>query len=79
MGSLVESLFGPSSWGMSRQPGDPFSPSIIPKYTGIIVYHALWKDATGHFDLWTGKGFLGTGNFDSLKESAFDIELWKLS
>lgn len=78
MQSVVKELLGDSTWGMSRQPGSHFDPSVIPDQKGIIVYHAHWKDATGHFDIWTGSDFYGPGNFQSLQENALDIELWGL-
>lgn len=79
MSKVVRSLFGESTWGLSRQPGAPFDPSVIPEDSGIIVYHAAWKNATGHFDLWTGNSFYGAGNFSDLEKSAYDVEFWKIS
>jgi hypothetical protein len=74
MQKLVASLYG-EPWGMSKPPGIPLKASDIPNKTGIIVYHAGWSDATGHFDLWTGRGFVGKGNLGDVAEG-FDIALW---
>lgn len=63
---------------MSKDPGDPVPPSALPKKSGVLVYHAQWSDATGHFDLWTGSGFVGAGNFDGIKQ-AFDLEFRELA
>ena len=74
MGDFMNSMFGPSYWGISKQVGANVA---IPNTTGIIAYHVAWSDATGHFDLWTGQGFVGSGNLSDVKDG-FDIELWQL-
>ncbi|GGJ53042.1 hypothetical protein CDQ92_11470 [Sphingopyxis bauzanensis] len=74
---LVIELFGKSYWGMSKSPGTPVGLGTIPKRSGILVYHAAWKDATGHFDLWTGTGFVGAGNFQDVADG-YDLELWAI-
>jgi hypothetical protein len=75
MGKFVEERFGKSSWGMSKNPGTDIGANTIPKRSGILVYHALWNNATGHFDLWTKSDFVGAGNFDDIA-SGFDIAEW---
>lgn len=77
MGQLVQSNFG-DPWGMSKEVGVPLKSSDIPARTGIIAYHVNWKDATGHFDLWHGTGFVGSGNFDDVADG-YDIALWFIS
>lgn len=77
MRDLVKSLFGGSYWGMSKTPGSPIGTDTIPNRTGILVYHAAWADATGHFDLWTGSGFVGSGSLASVADG-FDLELWAI-
>jgi hypothetical protein len=77
MEKLVRDLFGAPSWGMSKPPGTRLSANHIPAVQGVIVYHANWATATGHFDLWTGKEFVGDGNFDDIRDS-FDIALWTI-
>lgn len=71
MQKLDASLYGEPSWG----PGTPLKVSDIPQKTGTIVYHVGWHDATGHFDLWAGKGFVGNGNFADVADG-FGIALW---
>jgi hypothetical protein len=76
MGDFLQSKFG-DPWGMSKQPGIPATDKDLPTYSGIIVYHASWKDATGHFDLWDGKRFIGAGNFGDMADG-FDIAMWRV-
>jgi hypothetical protein len=63
---------GPVTWGMSKNPGTIVR---IPAKKGIIVYHKAFSDATGHFDLWNGTAFVGTGKMDDVKDG-FGIGLW---
>lgn len=77
MGTFLRETIGKSYWGMSKNPGQPIDDSTIPKKTGILVYHAAWSDATGHFDLWTGNGFVGAGSLESVKDG-YDLELWHI-
>ena len=77
MGEFLKSKLGDAYWGMSKNPTQPLSPSSIPHKKGICVYHAQWTDASGHFDLWTGDAFVGSGNFDDI-EDGFEIALWLL-
>lgn len=74
MGQVVNALIGKSYWGISKEPGKSVD---IPARSGIIAYHVAWSDATGHFDLWTGSGFVGSGNMSDIKDG-FDVELWSL-
>lgn len=74
MEKLVSQTFGGFYWGMTKVPGTPVQ---IPRKTGIIVYHVQWKDASGHFDLWTGDDFVGAGNFANVADG-FDIALWSI-
>lgn len=76
MGRLVQASFG-DPWGMSKEVGQTLASSDIPARKGIIAYHANWSDATGHFDLWHGTGFVGSGNLDDVA-SGYDIALWML-
>lgn len=78
MSRLVTELFGPSTWGMSKPPGGPFDLGNVPQETGIIAYHVDWKDATGHFDLWTGFGFIGEGDAAGVIDG-HQIELWAIA
>jgi hypothetical protein len=78
MERLVRQLLGQSYWGMSKQPGIPVRPDDIPNKSGIIVYHAKWADATGHFDLWTGSAFVGAGNLSDVADG-YDLALWRIS
>ena len=75
MHSLVTSIFGQSSWGMSKNPGTKISPDDLPARSGIICFQANWSDATGHFDLWDGAGFVGSGSVDAISDG-FSIEIW---
>ena len=77
MDAFIEGKFGKPSWGMSKEPGRPITKNDLPRESGIIVYHAAWSDATGHFDLWTGSSFIGSGNFDDIRDG-FDIAMWFL-
>lgn len=61
-------------WGMSKVPGSDIEDDV-PKVQGIIVYHVKWTNATGHFDLWTGSDFVGSGSFDDVAKG-YDIALW---
>ncbi len=74
MRDVVKGFFGDGYWGVSKQPGQAVD---VPNVTGIIVYHANWGHATGHFDLWTGSAFVGSGNFDDAADG-YAVELWKL-
>lgn len=75
MEKLITSLFGAWTWGMSKNPGADIS-GDLPDYQGIIAYHADWKDATGHFDLWDKDKFIGSGSLADIKDG-FDIAIWK--
>ena len=77
MGKFVSDTFGTSYWGMSKNPGDEIGKDDLPKASGVIVYHADWADATGHFDLWTGSSFVGTGTLGDVADG-FALELWKI-
>lgn len=71
--------YGEFSWGISKPPGGDFPIDQLPSmYKGLIVYHADFGHATGHFDLWTGSSFVGSGNVDDIREG-FDIAVWNLS
>lgn len=70
--------YGSSDWGMSKPEGSDVSADHLPKVPGIIVYHVDWKNATGHFDLWTGEQFIGTGDFDDIKQG-FSLAMWFLN
>jgi hypothetical protein len=72
MWDYVTATIGPFYWGMSKNPGTPVD---IPPRKGIIVYHAAFADATGHFDLWDGGDFVGSGDLDDVK-NGFDLALW---
>ena len=78
MGDYLKDALGEIFWGMSKEPGTPIGAGTMPKESGIVVYHVAWKDATGHFDLWTGSDFVGNGNFADIKDG-FDVALWKIS
>lgn len=70
--------YGESTWGISKQQKADFPLSDIPsEYKGIIVYHAKFAHATGHFDIWTGSEFLGLGNRGDIAKG-FDIQLWNI-
>lgn len=75
MRDVVRGFFGDSYWGISKVPGQPVN---VPNRTGIIVYHVAWSNATGHFDLWTGSGFVGSGNLNDVADG-YAVELWHLS
>ena len=78
MDRFMKEAVGEYSWGMSKQPGVPINAALLPGKTGVIAYHSnLWTDATGHFDLWTGNDFVGTGDIDDIKDG-FDIVFWHL-
>ena len=72
MWDYVNETVGPFYWGMSKNPGTPVN---IPAKKGIIAYHAAFSDATGHFDLWSGTDFVGSGNLGDVA-SGFDLALW---
>ncbi|MDB5611588.1 MAG: hypothetical protein JWP25_8488 [Bradyrhizobium sp.] len=76
--ALVQSLFGDSYWGESRQPGTPIDMTDVPSETGILIYRVRAGDAAGHIDLWK--------NNDCRKDchsrfamSSYQIALWKLA
>jgi len=71
---LVEE-YGESDWGMSKPVGGSVSMDDLPRRTGVLAYHADWGNATGHFDLWTGNSFVGTGDLDDIKDG-YAIEMW---
>mgnify|MGYP001084997769 CR=1 FL=1 len=68
---MVET-FGQPTWGMSKNPGTTVK---IPAHEGVVVYHAAFADATGHFDLWSGTDFVGKGDMNDVA-SGFDLALW---
>ena len=76
MGKFVKEHYGEWSWGMSKPVGSDIVDEI-PKWRGIIAYHADWSDATGHFDLWDKNTFVGTGNTADIADG-FDVMLWRL-
>lgn len=73
----LSETYSQSYWGISKQPGQDIDSSHLPNVSGIIVYHANFLHATGHFDLWTGQEFVGAGNFDDIKVG-YSLELWKV-
>jgi Type VI secretion system (T6SS), amidase effector protein 4 len=77
MGKYVKDTFGDFYWGMSKNPGTTIDSGTVPGRSGIIVYHVAWQNATGHFDLWTGSAFVGSGNFDDIHDG-YDIALWTI-
>lgn len=84
MDKFLKAELGASSWQLPKNKGDAVALSQMPKVSGIIVYHAAFDGATGHFDLWDssangGHGnFVGKGNFEDIK-IATDIALWEIS
>lgn len=72
MWNFVISAYGQPTWGMTKIPGTPAS---IPVEQGIVVYHAAFSDATGHFDLWTGTDFVGAGKMEDV-QNGYDLGLW---
>jgi hypothetical protein len=74
MGRLINDTFA-VTWGMSKVEGSNVD---IPPNRGIIAYHVKWDDATGHFDLWTGTDFVGSGKSEDIFDG-FDISLWSLA
>lgn len=77
MGRAVNQIAGAWTWGMSKPPGVRLKASDLPTFPGIVSYHADWDDATGHFDLWTGKAFVGSGSFDQVADG-MDIAVWRI-
>lgn len=75
MGLFVQELLHKPYWGVSKLVG---SDVRIPGVQGIIVYHAAWSNATGHFDLWTGSGFVGAFDLNDVADG-YDIALWSLA
>lgn len=43
----------------------------------IIGYYKKFQDATGHFDLWTGTGFIGSSKLSDVRDG-FSAALWCL-
>ena len=74
MGKLMNELF-PVHWGMSKIEGTAID---IPARQGVVAYHVKWDNATGHFDLWTGKDFVGKGRLEDIADG-YDVVLWSLS
>jgi hypothetical protein len=70
-------LFGKSTWGMSKNPGVAINAATLPKFSSIICYHANWNNASGHFDLWTGSQFVGSGNFGDIADG-FGVVVWRV-
>jgi len=62
---------------MSKNPGSEISKDDLPKVSGLIVYHADWSNATGHFDLWTGSDFVGAGTLDDVA-NGYSLEVWRI-
>lgn len=77
-GNFVKEVFGEFTWGLSKEPGKPFNLNDVPVKKGIIVYHADWANASGHFDLWDGVRFVGDGNTSDIKDG-FDVALWYMT
>jgi hypothetical protein len=77
MGKLLTTAFGPPTWGMSKREDAPLKASDLPAFSGIIAYHVKWRTATGHVDLWTGREFVGSGDFDDVQQG-FDIAVWRV-
>lgn len=78
MGRFLRSKLGDVTWGISKNPSATFDPTHMPQFSGIVVYHADWDDATGHFDLWSGSRFIGAGSFTGIYEG-FDVALWRIN
>lgn len=74
MGELMNELF-PVHWAMSKIEGSAID---MPASQGVIAYHVKWDNATGHFDLWTGKEFVGEGRLKDVADG-YDIVLWSLN
>ena len=76
--ALVNSLFGESYWGMSRNPGSLIDLSDVPYETGILIYRVMpGADAAGHIDLWNQNGCRNDCH-SSFAVSSYAIALWKL-
>ena len=71
---FVKATFGDFSFGITKLEG---SEVTIPAKTGIICYHKAFKDASGHFDLWNGTGFVGNGKMSDVIDG-YDVALWYL-
>lgn len=77
MAKLVTALRGEPTWGMSKNPGTTIRAADLPGSSGILAYHVQWSDASGHVDLWTGRGFVGAGNLDDVGQG-FSLAFWRL-
>ena len=64
--NFVAAEYGESDWGMSKPVGGDLTKDDLPQKTGILAYHFKEQHVNGHFDLWTGKSFVGTGNFSDI-------------
>ncbi|GAA0274056.1 type VI secretion system amidase effector protein Tae4 [Alteraurantiacibacter aestuarii] len=76
--TFLEDVLGAETWGMSKQPGTPFNFADVPRKTGILMYHANFSDASGHADLWNGKGCVYKCPVPHVAK-AFDFRLWAVS
>lgn len=74
---LTDTLDAPF-WGMSKQPGQTLNLATTVPGLGILAYHVKWTNATGHFDLWDGQRFIGSGNPEHVKDG-YELVLWKLN
>lgn len=74
--TLLDKLFG-VSWGQSKNPGEPLNFSDVPRWQGVIGYHANFNNADGHVDIWVSKScYFHCPTPDVQK--AFDVVLWKI-
>ncbi|MEZ9082610.1 T6SS effector amidase Tae4 family protein [Vibrio harveyi] len=78
MSDFLTDTLGAPFWGMSKQPGQTLDLATTVPGPGILAYHVKWKNATGHFDLWDGQRFIGTGNSEHVKEG-YELTLWQLN
>ncbi|MGR5485310.1 T6SS effector amidase Tae4 family protein [Vibrio alfacsensis] len=78
MSNFLTDTLGAPFWGMSKQPGQTLNLANTVPGPGILAYHVKWANATGHFDIWDGQRFIGTGNPEHVKDG-YELGLWKLS
>jgi hypothetical protein len=77
MNKMLTQIFGAFYWGMNKQPGDAFDFTLIPSFTGVLLYEAKFSDATGHVDLWN-KDACWNNCPDIDLARAYAVSFWKV-
>lgn len=76
--TLLERIFGASTWGTSKAVGADVADGLIPAWTGVLVYLVPHGDANGHVDLWN-KDSCTIDCHNAYARAATSVELWQLA